>query len=464
MVEHIKADVVVLGSGPGGMAAAYRAADCGMKVVMVEESSQLGGVCLNVGCIPSKALLHTASVIHEMKHMADKGVEIEGLKIDAKKLRGWVKDQVIARLNKGVSFLAKKRHVDVIEGRATFKDAHTLTIHGDQTQELRFEKAIIAVGSRPVMLDSLPKDKRIFDSTGALELKKIDGSLLILGGGIIGLEMACVYAALGAEVTVCEMMPHIGMGMDRDCVKVIQNEFKARGIRLMEQTQLMSCDAKKSGLQVVLENEQGQVTETFDQMMVSIGRRPNGDQVGAENAGITVNERGAIPVNDQLQTSQSHIYAIGDVTGKNLAHEATLMGHVCAEILAGHRKSYQQMIIPSVAYTDPEVAWAGLSEQEAKEKGFDVGVANFPWQASGRSLSHGRSEGLTKLFINKKDRTILGAAIVGPHAGELIGECVLAMEMGCDIEDLALTVHPHPTFSETVALAAENYLGVITDL
>ncbi len=465
MVEQVKTDLVVIGSGPGGMACAYRAADLGMKVTMVEQSDALGGICLNVGCIPSKALLHTAQCINDMKKLADKGVVVDQPKIDASKLHQWVKDEVIHRLNKGVEFLAKKRQVQVVRGHATFLDNKTLKVAGDkQEYQVLFDKAVIAVGSRPVTLDSLPRDERIFDSTGALELNRISGRMLVLGGGIIGCEMANVYQALGVEVTICEMMDTIMLGVDKDCVKACRQIFTSRGIRILEATKVSQVKASKKGLSVVLESKKGKETEEFDQIMVSIGRRPNGDLIGAEHAGIVLSEKGAVQVNQQLQTSQPHIYAIGDVTGKNLAHEATAMGHVCAEIMVGKRKSYAQPVIPSVAYTDPEVAWAGVTEAQAKEANIPYKVAFFPWQASGRSLSQGRSEGLTKLLVHSQHQTIIGAAIVGPHAGELIGECVLAMEMGCDIEDLALTVHPHPTFSESIALAAENYLGTITDL
>ena len=466
MSRDIKTQVAVIGGGPGGYACAFRAADLGMEVTLIERHSVLGGVCLNVGCIPSKALLHIAEMVNESKEFADRGVVFQPPKIDHKKLREWLSTQVISQLNSGIDMLARKRKVKVVHGDVQFKGPKSLTItDGESSYTCDFEQAVIATGSSPIKLDFLPDDPRIMDSTGALELKKIDGSMMILGGGIIGTEMACVYQALGVDVTICEMMDQIMPGVDAELVKVCAKTLSSRGIEICTQTKCKKVKATQKGLEVTFEDKAGKESKkTFDQMIVAVGRRANGDKLSAESAHINVDERGVIGVDARLMTSSEEIYAIGDVAGMNLAHEATTMGHACAEIMAGHLKSYQKRIIPSVSYTDPEVAWAGLTEADAKAQGVPYRVARFPWMASGRSLSHGRKDGMTKLIIHKEHNTVLGAAIVGSHAGELIAECVLAIEMCCDVEDLALSVHPHPTFSETIALAAECDMGTVTDL
>ena len=464
--QAIQAQLVVLGSGPGGYAAAFRAADCGLNVVLVEQYETLGGVCLNVGCIPSKALLHVAEVINSSREMAEHGLTFGAPKLDIAKIRAW-KDGIVTRLTGGLLALSKQRKVTVVKGRGEFTSSHEMVVtSGKDKQVISFESAIIAAGSRSMSLPFIPQDPRIFDSTGALELAKVDGSLLVLGGGIIGCEMATVYQALGAKVTIIEMIDQLMPGADRDIVKPCQKIMESRGMEIHLGAKVTAVKANKAGLTVTWLDAAGKEhTLTFDQMLSSVGRRPNSDRIGAEAAGIKLNEQGYIEVNHQLQTRVANIYAIGDIVGNPmLAHKATAEGHVVAEVIAGERVKFDARCIPSVAYTDPEVAWVGLTETEAKAAGIKVGKGVFPWLASGRSLGVGRSEGVTKILVDESNSRVIGAGIVGSHAGDLIAELALAIEMGCDIEDIALTIHPHPTFSETIGLAAEAYKGTITDL
>lgn len=463
----IQTEVVVIGSGPGGYTAAYRAADLGKKVVMVERYASIGGVCLNVGCIPSKALLHAAKVIDEAAEMSEHGVQFGKPKIDAKKLLEW-KNGIVTKLTGGVKSLAKARKVDVVTGDAKFISDHQLevTMKDGKKETIEFQQAIIAAGSRPVKLPFLPDDPRIIDSTGALELKETTGSMLVIGGGIIGLEMATVYHALGTEITVVELMDQIIPGADSDIVAPLYKRIKGRYKNIYLKTKVTKVEAKKDGLYVTFEGEGApQQPEKFDRILSAVGRRPNGDLIDAAKAGVKVDERGFIPVDKQMRTNVPHIYAIGDVVGNPmLAHKAMPEARIAAEVIAGLKHYFDAKCIPSVAYTDPEVAWAGVTETEAKAKGIKYGKGVFPWAASGRSLSIGRSEGMTKVLIDETNHRIIGAGIVGPNAGELIAEVALAIEMGCDVEDVALTIHPHPTLSETVALAAEVFEGTITDL
>lgn len=463
----IQTEVVVLGSGPGGYTAAFRAADLGKKVVLIERFEILGGVCLNVGCIPSKALLHAAKVIDEAGEMAAHGVEFGKAKIDNQKLREW-KNSVIAKLTGGLKMLAKTRKVQVVTGVGKFISDHEMevTAKDGSKQTVQFQQAIIAVGSRPVTLPFLPEDPRIIDSTGALELDDVKAKMLVIGGGIIGLEMATVYHALGAEVSVVELMDQIIPGADSDVVMPLFKRIKARYKNIYLKTKVTQVEAKKDGLYVTFEGPDApQKPEKFDRILCAVGRRPNGDQIDAAKAGVKVDERGFISVDKQQRTNVAHIYAIGDVTGNPmLAHKAMPEGRVAAEVIAGFKHSFDPKCIASVAYTDPEVAWVGVTENEAKAKSIKYGKGVFPWAASGRALSIGRSEGLTKLIIDEATHRVIGAGIVGPNAGELMGEVALAIEMGCDVEDVALTIHPHPTLSETVALAAEVFEGTITDL
>ncbi|MBV9576328.1 MAG: dihydrolipoyl dehydrogenase [Gammaproteobacteria bacterium] len=462
----IKTEVVVLGSGPGGYTAAFRAADLGKKVVLIEREESLGGVCLNVGCIPSKALLHAAKVIDEAAEMADHGVQFGKPTIDKEKLRAW-KTSVVAKLTGGLKMLAKQRKVEVIQGVGKFiSDKEIEVISKDGKNSVQFEHAIIAAGSRPVHLPFLPEDERIIDSTGALELKAIEGKMLVIGGGIIGLEMATVYHTLGAEVTIVELMDQIIPGADNDVVMPLYKRIKQRYKNIYLKAKVTKVEAKKDGLYVTFEGENvPKQPEKFDRILCAVGRRPNGDQIDANKAGIHVNERGFIPVDKQQRTNIPHIFAIGDIAGNPmLAHKAIPEGRVAAEVIAGLKHYFDPKCIASVAYTDPEVAWVGVTENEAKAKGIKYGKGVFPWAASGRSLSLGRSEGMTKLIIDENTHRVIGAGITGPNAGELMGEVALAIEMGCDVEDIALTIHPHPTLSETVAMAAEVFEGTITDL
>ena len=460
------AQVLVLGSGPGGYTAAFRAADLGLQVIMVERHQRIGGVCLNVGCIPSKALLHTAAVINEAEDMDEHGVSFGKPKIDIDKIRGW-KDSVVERLTGGLKMLAKQRKVEVVRGEGRFASANSLVVatdDGDTT--ISFEYCIIAAGSRVTRIPSFPHDDpRMMDSTDALDLKEVPKRLLVIGGGIIGLEMATVYAALGAKITIVEMQNQLIPGADADIVRPLAKRVKARYENIFLDTAVTSIKPLKKGLKVSLDGKDAPETDTFDQILVAVGRNPNGLLIDADKAGVNVDERGFIAVDAQMRTNVAHIFAIGDIVGQPmLAHKATHEAKVAAEVISGLKAAFDPMTIPSVAYTDPEVAWMGLTEAEAKEQGVDYEKGAFPWAASGRSLSLGRDEGITKTLFDKKTGRIIGAGIVGTNAGELISEVVLAMEMGADAEDIGLTIHPHPTLSETVCFAAEMAEGSITDL
>ncbi len=463
----IHAEVVVLGSGPGGYTAAFRAADLGKKTVLIEKYPSLGGVCLNVGCIPSKALLHVAKVITEAEEMGAHGISFGKPKIDLDELRSF-KDSVIGQLTGGLGGLAKGRKVQVVHGYGTFTGPNMIEVIGDNGRTtVSFDQCIIAAGSEPVKLPFIPHDDpRVIDSTGALELKDIPKRMLILGGGIIGLEMACVYDALGSKITVVELMDQIIPGADKDIVKPLHNRIKGRYENIFLKTKVTGMEALKSGLKVTFEDEKGETfTDTFDKVLVAVGRKPNGKPIDADKAGVAVDDPGFIAVDSQQRTHVPHIFAIGDVVGQPmLAHKAVHEGKVAAEVAAGHNRHFDARVIPSVAYTDPEVAWVGVTEAQAKASGLKVGKGVFPWAASGRSLSLGRSEGITKLIFDETDQRVIGAAIVGPNAGDLIAEVALAIEMGADAVDLGHTIHPHPTLSETVNFAAEMFEGTITDL
>jgi dihydrolipoamide dehydrogenase len=466
MANKIKTDVVVLGSGPGGYTAAFRAADLGKKVVLVERYDTLGGVCLNVGCIPSKALLHIAKVVDEAHEMADQGVSFGQPKLDNTKLVAW-KNSVINKLTGGLKALSKQRKVEVLTGVGTFSGTHQVTVETKEGPiEVDFDNAIIAVGSESINLPFIPEDKRIFSSTGALELADIKGSLLVLGGGIIGLEMATVYSSFGVDVTVVEFMDQLIPGADSDLVNILQKRLVKKGIKFLLKTKVTAVEAKKDGIYVSMEGDhKTEEPLCFQQVLVSVGRKPNGGAINAGKAGINVDERGFIKVDNQQRTNVPHIFAIGDVVGQPmLAHKAIPEGKVAAEVIAGMKHYFEPKCIASVAYTDPELAWVGLTEKEAKEKGTAYEKASFPWAASGRALSMGREEGMTKLLFCPDSRRILGAGIVGVNAGDLISETALAIEMCCDVEDIALTIHPHPTLSETIAQSAEMFEGTITDL
>ncbi len=459
-------EVLVLGSGPGGYTAAFRAADLGKRVTLVERFPVLGGVCLNVGCIPSKALLHAAKVIDETEAFAGHGITFGNPQVDLDKLRSW-KEGVVGRLVGGLGTMAKQRKVEVITGTGTFTGPNLLTVATpDGERTVAFEQAIIAAGSRPVELPGFPyEDPRLVDSTGALELADIPKRMLILGGGIIGLEMATVYAALGSKITVVELMDGLIPGCDRDLVRPLQKIIQKRYENIYLSTKVTGIKALKKGLQVSFEGENAPEKELFDKVLVGVGRRPNGGNLGAQAAGVHVDERGFIPVDRQMRTNVPHIFAIGDIVGQPmLAHKATHEAKVAAEVAAGEKSSFDARVIPSVAYTDPEVAWVGLTETEAKAKGIAYEKGAFPWAASGRALSIGRPEGLTKLLFDPQTERLLGAGIVGPSAGDLIAEASLAIEMGADASDIGLTIHPHPTLSETVAMGAEAFEGTLTDL
>ncbi len=462
MSRQIKTEVVVIGSGPGGYTAAFRAADLGKKVVLIERFDSLGGVCLNVGCIPSKALLHVAKIVDEAHEMESQGVSFGKPTIDSKKIVAW-KNSVVSKLTGGLNALAKQRKVDILVGYAKFSGPHQLVV-GDV--QVEFEQAIIAVGSESVNLPFIPEDPRIFSSTGALELADIKGSLLVLGGGIIGLEMATVYSALGVDVTVVEFMDQLIPGADNDLVSVLQKRMTKKGVKFLLKTKVTAVDAKQDGIYVSMEGQH--TTDNpmrFDQVLVAVGRKPNGGVISAEKAGVKVDERGFIPVDNQQRTNIPHIFAIGDVVGQPmLAHKAIPEGKIAAEVICGMKHYFNPKCIASVAYTDPEIAWAGLTERDAKAQGIAYEKATFPWAASGRALSMGREEGMTKLLFCPTTKRILGAGITGVNAGDLIAETALAIEMGCDVEDIALTIHPHPTLSETIAQAAEMFEGTITDL
>ena len=462
----IETEVVVLGSGPGGYTAAFRAADLGKKVTLIEREESLGGVCLNVGCIPSKALLHAAKVKEEAEHMAEHGIQFGKPQIDTNKLRNW-KNNVVNKLTGGLKMLAKQRKVEVVHGVGKFISDRVVEVVDKQgkKQQVSFQQAIIAAGSRPVTLPFLPNDSRIIDSTGALELENVNCKMLVIGGGIIGLEMATVYHALGADITVVELMDQIIPGADSDVVMPLFKRIKSLYKNIYLKTKVTKVEAKKDGLYVTFEGAASNEVEKFDRILCAVGRRPNGDLIDAAKAGVTVDERGFIPVDKQMRTNIPHIFAIGDIVGNPmLAHKAIPEGRVAAEVITGLKHYFDPKCIPSVAYTDPEVAWVGVTETEAKTKGLKYGKGVFPWAASGRSLSIGRSEGLTKLLIDESTHRVIGAGIVGPNAGELVAEVALAIEMGSDVEDISLTIHPHPTLSETVAMAAEVFEGTITDL
>ncbi len=462
----LHAEVLVLGAGPGGYTAAFRAADLGKQVVMVERYPSLGGVCLNVGCIPSKALLHAAKVITEAEEMAHGGISFAKPKIDLDKLRGW-KEAVVGKLTKGLGGLAKQRKVTVVQGVGRFDTPNSLVVEGaDGSKRITFDHCIIAAGSSVARIPGFPyDDPRVIDSTGALALQDTPKRLLVIGGGIIGLEMACVYDALGSKVTVVELMDGLIPGADRDIVKPLEKRIQKRYEAIYLKTKVAKLEAKPNGLLATFEGENAPAPQLYDRVLMAVGRRPNGREIGAEAAGVQVNERGYIPVDKQQRTNVAHIYAIGDICGEPmLAHKATHEGKVAAEVIAGHKAAFDAMTVPSVAYTDPEVAWMGLTEEQAKRDGIAYEKASFPWAASGRALSIGRDDGLTKLLYDPQNKRILGAGIVGVNAGELLAETVLALEMGADMEDIALTIHPHPTLSETPGFAAEVALGSITDI
>lgn len=463
----ISTQLVVIGSGPGGYSAAFRAADLGQEVVLIEQYDTLGGVCLNVGCIPSKALLHAAKVIDESHESADIGISFGAPKVDIEKLRGW-KGKVVSKLTGGLKMLAKQRKVTVVNGHAEFVSPTQIKVtHGDKkTTVINFKNAIIAVGSRPVKLPFIPEDPRVIDSTGALELAETKGRMLVIGGGIIGLEMATVYSALGMQINVVEFMDQLIPGADKDVVAPLHKRIQKRYENIWLKTKVTAVTAKKDGLYVTFEGDNAPAKpERFDRILVAVGRRPNGDQIAAEKAGLKVDARGFIAADKQLRTAVPHIYAIGDVIGNPmLAHKAVAEGRIAAEVISGLKHYFDPKCIASVAYTDPEIAWVGLTEREAKEQGVHYGKSVFPWMASGRALSQERSEGLTQLLFDEKTHRIIGAGITGVNAGELISELALAIEMGCDVEDIALTIHPHPTLSESVMMAAEIFEGTITDL
>jgi dihydrolipoamide dehydrogenase len=462
----LQAEVLVLGSGPGGYAAAFRAADLGKKVVLVERYPTLGGVCLNVGCIPSKALLHAAKVIAEAREMAEHGLSFGQPEIDLDKLADW-KDGVVGRLTGGLAGLAKQRKVQVVQGVGAFTSANQLAVDtGSGSTTVGFEQAIIATGSEAIFLPFIPKDDpRVMDSTGALELDDVPKRLLVLGGGIIGLEMATVYHELGAKVTVVELMDQLIPGADPDIVRPLHKRIEKLYENVFLATKVTNVEARENGLEVTFAGGKAPEKDSFDKILVAVGRRPNGKAIGAEAAGVQVDEQGFIPVDRQQRTNVHHIFAIGDVVGQPmLAHKATHEGKVAAEVAAGRNSFFDVKCIPSVAYTDPEVAWAGVTELEAKRSGINYGKGSFPWAASGRALGIARPEGLTKLLFDEATERLIGAGIVGPNAGDLIAEVALAIEMGADAADIGLTVHPHPTLSETVAFSAEAFEGTLTDL
>jgi len=462
----VHAEVLVLGGGPGGYSAAFRAADLGKQVVLIERYPVLGGVCLNVGCIPSKALLHIAHTIHEAEEVEDHGVSFSKPTLDIDKIRAW-KASVTKSLNDGLAGLVKQRKVTLIQGVGQFTSPETVTVEtADGTVTVRFDQAIIAAGSQPTKIPIFPHDDpRLWDSTDALALTEIPKKLLIVGGGIIGLEMATVYHALGSEISVVELMDQVIPGCDKDLVNPLYRRIKKQYNNIWLETRVTSIESHDEGLKVFFEGKGVPEHELFDAVLVAVGRRPNGKKIGAELAGIEVNEQGFIPVDKQQRTNVQRIFAVGDIVGNPmLAHKAVYEAKIAAEVAAGHKAAFDALTIPSVAYTDPEVAWMGLTENQAKQQGIDYEKGSFPWAASGRALSIGRKEGLTKILTDKETGKILGAGMVGTNAGELIAETVLAFEMGADVEDIALTIHAHPTLSETVAFAAEMITGTITDL
>ena len=462
----LNAEVLVLGGGPGGYSAAFRAADLGKQVVLIERFPVLGGVCLNVGCIPSKALLHAAQIIHEADEFADHGVSFGKPNIDINKIKSW-KESITKSLNDGLAGLVKQRKVTLIQGIGKFTSANTVTVETNEgIKTVHFDQAIIAAGSRPTKIPVFPhEDPRLWDSTDALQLTEIPKKLLIVGGGIIGLEMATVYHAMGSEISVVELMDQIIPGCDKDLVTPLARRIKKQYKNIWLETKVNSIEALKEGLKVSFEGKNAPGSELFDAVLVAVGRKPNGLLIDAELAGIHVNEQGFISVDKQQRTNVNHIFAIGDIVGNPmLAHKAVHEGKIAAEVIAGHKAQFDALTIPSVAYTDPEIAWMGLTENQAKQQGIEYDKAVFPWVASGRSLCLGRKEGLTKILCDKETGKLLGAGIVGTNAGELISEAVLALEMGADAEDISLTIHPHPTLAETFGFAAEMITGTITDL
>ncbi len=464
----LECDMLVLGAGPGGYSAAFRAADLGLKTVLVERYPTLGGVCLNVGCIPSKALLHVAAVMDEVKHFADLGVEFAAPKVDAGKLLAH-KNKVVGKLTGGLAAMAKMRKVTVVQGTGQFADPHHLSVtDGDgKTQTIRFKNAIIAAGSEAVKLPFLPDDARIVTSTGALQLRQLPQRMLVIGGGIIGLEMGTVYSTLGARLDVVEMLDGLMQGADRDLVKVWQKLNAPRFDNIRLKTKTVGAEATADGIRVLFEGLDGSKSEgVYDLVLQAVGRSPNGKKIGVDKAGVIVGDRGFIPVDVQMRTNVPHIFAIGDIVGQPmLAHKAVHEAHVAAEVAAGDSKAqFDARVIPSVAYTDPEVAWVGLTEDEAKAQGIKVKKGLFPWTASGRAIANGRDEGFTKLLFSEEDHRILGGGIVGTHAGDMIGEVALAIEMGADEVDIGKTIHPHPTLGESIGMAAEVAHGSCTDL
>ena len=466
MSNEIKTQVVVLGAGPGGYSAAFRAADLGLDVVLVESRETLGGVCLNVGCIPSKALLHVAKVIDDAKDMASHGVSFGAPEINLDKVRDW-KESVISQLTGGLAGMAKMRKVKTVYGYGKFTSSNTLSVEGaDGTTTITFDNAIIAAGSSVIDLPFIPQnDPRVIDSTGALELKDVPGEMLVLGGGVIGLEMGTVYKALGSNVSVVEFADHLVPAADKDIIKVYSTYNKDK-FNIMVSTKVVAVEAKDDGLYVTFEGKQAPAEPVrYDKILVAVGRKPNGSLVDAEKAGVNVDERGFINVTNELRTNVNHIFAIGDVVGQPmLAHKAVHEAHVAAEVIAGKKHTFEPRCIPAIAYTDPEIAWVGVTEAEAKEQGLNIETANFPWAASGRAIASARTEGKTKLIFEKETGRVLGGAIVGINAGEMLGEICLAVEMGADAEDVGLTIHAHPTLNESIGLAAEIFEGSITDL
>ncbi|UTV28099.1 dihydrolipoyl dehydrogenase [Photobacterium atrarenae] len=465
MSKEIKAQVVVLGSGPAGYSAAFRCADLGLETVLIEKYSTLGGVCLNVGCIPSKALLHVAKVIEEAKAMADHGVVFGEPQTDINKIRVW-KEKVINQLTGGLGGMAKMRKVNVVNGYGKFTGPNTIVVEGEENTTITFDNAIVAAGSRPIELPFIPhEDPRIWDSTDALELKEVPEKLLVMGGGIIGLEMGTVYHALGSQIDVVEMFDQVIPAADKDIVKVFTKRIKKK-FNLMLETKVTAVEAKEDGIYVSMEGKKAPAEPVrYDAVLVAIGRVPNGKLIDAEKAGIEVDERGFINVDKQMRTNVPHIFAIGDIVGQPmLAHKGVHEGHVAAEVISGKKHYFDPKVIPSIAYTEPEVAWVGKTEKEAKAEGINYEVATFPWAASGRAIASDCADGMTKMIFDKDTHRVIGGAIVGTNGGELLGEIGLAIEMGCDAEDIALTIHAHPTLHESVGLAAEVFEGSITDL
>jgi len=462
---HHETGLLVLGAGPGGYTAAFRAADLGLDVTLVERWPQLGGVCLNVGCIPSKALLHAAKVIEETSAMADCGIRFGEPEIDPAGLRDW-KDRVVGRLTGGLDALAKQRKVHVVRGTGRFVSPHHVEVEGDDgSVVIAFEQCIIAAGSESAKMPKMPDDPRIIDSTGALEMEVLPERMLVIGGGIIGLEMATVYDALGVSIDVVELLDQLLPGVDKDLLRPYEKRIRKRYGRIMTGTRVVEMSAGQDGIEVHFEGKAAPEPQTYGLVLVAVGRTPNGKCIDAGKAGVEVGKRGFIAADRQMRTNVPHIFSVGDINGQPmLAHKATHEGKVAAEVAAGHKRAFDARVIPSVAYTDPEIAWVGLTETEAKDQGVVIGKGVFPWAASGRALALNRDEGLTKILFDEKTGRVVGAGLVGPNAGDLVAEIALAIEMGCDAEDIGLTIHPHPTLSETVAFAAEAFDGTLTDL